>query len=60
MNNSVPYAIIKKTYYADGKLNTEKFYNQHNTAAHPRNDQYGHLYINSKPICIYKDGNKYL
>lgn len=59
MNNSDHYAIIKKTYYADSILNTEKFYDQDNTAAHPRNGQYGHPYINGKPICIYKDGNKY-
>ena len=28
MNNSDHYAIIKKTYYADGRLRTEKFYDQ--------------------------------
>ena len=35
MNNSDHYAIIKKTYYADGKLHTEKFYDQDNTTARP-------------------------
>ncbi len=28
MNNSDHYAIIKKTYYADSRLRTEKFYDQ--------------------------------
>ena len=60
MNDSDQYAIIKKAYYADGKLHTEWFYDQDNTAAPPRNVQYGHLYTNGKPICINKDGNKYL
>ena len=38
MNNLFHNVIIKKTYYADVKLHTEKFYNQDNTAARPRND----------------------
>ena len=59
MNNSNHYTIIKKTYYADGKFRTEKFYYKDNNAAQPRNGQYGHLYISGKPICIYKNGNKY-
>ena len=37
-------AIIKKIYYADGKLRTENFYDQDNTPVQPRNGQYGHLY----------------
>ena len=44
MNNSDHYAIIKKNYYADGKLRTENFYDQDNTSVQPRNGQYGHLY----------------
>ena len=59
MNNSDHYAIIKKTYYADGKLRTGKFYDQDNTAVRPRNDQYNHLYINRKPVCIDMNGDKY-
>ena len=59
MNNSDHYAIIKKTYYGDGKLHTEKSYDQDSTAVRPRNDQYSHLYINSKSSCIDKDGYKY-
>lgn len=58
MNNSEHYANIKKTYYADGKLHTEKFYDQANTAARLRNVQRGHHYINSKPVCIDKAGEK--
>lgn len=59
MNNSEHYAIIKKTYYGNGKLHTEKSYDQHSTAVRPRNDHYSHLYINRKPVCIDKNGDKY-
>ena len=59
MNNSDHYATIKKTYYADSKLHTEKTYDQDNISARLKNVQYVQLYINNKPLCIDKDSNKY-
>ena len=53
------YSIVKKTYYADGKLRIEMYYDQDGTTVRPRNVQYGHLYANSKSFCLDKDGNKY-
>lgn len=58
MNNLDHYAIVKRTYYADGKLRTEMFYDQDGNPARLRSGQYGYLYVNGRPICLDKDGNK--
>ena len=58
INNVDRYAIVRKTYYSDGKLRTEMYYAQDSNPARLRNGQYGLLYINGKPICLDKDGNK--
>ena len=58
MKNSDHYAIIKRTYTPDGKLHTQMFYDEKGNPAKLSGGQYGYVYVNGKPICLNKDGQR--
>ena len=58
MNNLEHYAVVKRTYTPDGRLYTEMFYDENGNPVKLSGGQYGYVYVNGKPVCLNKDGQR--
>ena len=58
MNNMDHFAICRMTYSPEGKLLTERFYDENSEPCRLSSGQYGYLYSNGKPVCLDRDGNR--